>query len=62
MGATKSTRFGIPQKKFNRMCVEFQRLINVNKSEGYKGMLMHAEAMKFCRVVELVETQSVESA
>ncbi|ELZ57633.1 MULTISPECIES: DEAD/DEAH box helicase [unclassified Haloferax] len=61
LGVTKSTKPDISQKKLNRMRAELQRLMNADKSEGYKGMSTHAEVMKLRRAVELVETQSVES-
>lgn len=61
LGVTKSTKPDVSQKKLNRMRAELQRLMNADKSEGYKGMSTHAEVMKLRRAVELVETQSVES-
>ena len=61
LGVTKSTKPDISQKKLNGMRAELQRLMNADKSEGYKGMSTHAEVMKLRRAVELVETQSVES-
>ncbi|WP_396611158.1 DEAD/DEAH box helicase [Haloferax sp. S1W] len=61
LGVARSTRPDISQKDLNRMRAELQRLMNADKSEGYKGMSTHAEVMKLRRAVELVETQSVES-
>ncbi|MFC7205103.1 DEAD/DEAH box helicase [Haloferax namakaokahaiae] len=61
LGVAKSTKPDVSQKNLNRMRAELQRLMNADKSEGYKGMSTHAEVMKLRRAVELVETQSVES-
>ncbi|WP_416838174.1 DEAD/DEAH box helicase [Haloferax sp. DFSO52] len=61
LGVARSTRPDVSQKDLNRMRAELQRLMNADKSEGYKGMSTHAEVMKLRRAVELVETQSVES-
>ncbi|WP_411967580.1 DEAD/DEAH box helicase [Haloferax sp. YSSS75] len=61
LGVARSTKPDVSQKDLNRMRAELQRLMNADKSEGYKGMSTHAEVMKLRRAVELVETQSVES-
>ncbi|KTG20108.1 DEAD/DEAH box helicase [Haloferax profundi] len=61
LGVARSTNPDVSQKDLNRMRAELQRLMNADKSEGYKGMSTHAEVMKLRRAVELVETQSVES-
>ncbi|ELZ95287.1 Hef nuclease [Haloferax mucosum ATCC BAA-1512] len=61
LGVARSTKPDVSQKDLNRMRGELQRLMNADKSEGYKGMSTHAEVMKLRRAVELVETQSVES-
>lgn len=61
LGVASSTKPDVSQKDLNRMRAELQRLMNADKSEGYKGMSTHAEVMKLRRAVELVETQSVES-
>ncbi|ELZ31173.1 Hef nuclease [Halogeometricum pallidum JCM 14848] len=61
LGVTNTTSPDVSQKQLNGMRAELQKLINNDKSEGYKGMSTHAEVMKLRRAVELVETQSVES-
>ncbi|KAB1197712.1 MULTISPECIES: DEAD/DEAH box helicase [Haloferax] len=61
LGVARSTKPDVSQKDLNRMRAELQRLMNADKSDGYKGMSTHAEVMKLRRAVELVETQSVES-
>jgi ERCC4-related helicase/ERCC4-type nuclease len=61
LGVTNATSPEMSQKDLNQIRAKLQRLINSDKSEGYKGMSAHAEIMKLRRAVELVETQSVES-
>jgi ERCC4-related helicase/ERCC4-type nuclease len=61
LGVTNATSPEMSQKDLNQIRAKLQRLIDSDKSEGYKGMSAHAEIMKLRRAVELVETQSVES-
>jgi ERCC4-related helicase/ERCC4-type nuclease len=61
LGVTNATSPEMSQKDLNGIRAKLQRLIDSDKSEGYKGMSAHAEIMKLRRAVELVETQSVES-
>ncbi|MFC6827133.1 DEAD/DEAH box helicase [Halopelagius fulvigenes] len=61
LGVASTTQPDVSQKQLNGMRAELQKLMNADKSEGYKGMSTHAEVMKLRRAVELVETQSVES-
>ncbi|RDI71844.1 DEAD/DEAH box helicase [Halopelagius longus] len=61
LGVANTTQPDVSQKQLNGMRAELQKLMNADKSEGYKGMSTHAEVMKLRRAVELVETQSVES-
>ncbi|MFB6096710.1 MAG: DEAD/DEAH box helicase [Haloferacaceae archaeon] len=61
LGVTTTTQPDLSQKKLNEMRGKLQRMMNNDKSEGYKGMSTHAEVMKLRRAVELVETQSVEA-
>ena len=61
-GVIQKTSPDISQRELNRVRGRLQQLIDAGKSEGYQGMSVHAEVMKLRRAVELVETQSVESA
>ncbi|SFG99277.1 fanconi anemia group M protein [Halopelagius inordinatus] len=61
LGVSNTTQPDVSQKQLNGMRAELQKLMNADKSDGYKGMSTHAEVMKLRRAVELVETQSVES-
>lgn len=61
LGVTQTSDPQLSQSDLNSIRGKLQRLIDSDKSEGYKGMSAHAEIMKLRRAVELVETQSVES-
>ena len=61
IGVTNSTNPDLSQRDLNEMRGKLKRMMDNDRSEGYKGMSTHAEVMKLRRAVELVETQSVES-
>jgi Fanconi anemia group M protein len=61
LGVTRTTQPDLSQTELNRMRGKLQELIDNDRSDGYKGMSVHAEVMKLRRAVELVETQSVEA-
>ena len=62
LGVSNTTQPDVSQTDLNEMRGQLQKLMDNDQSEGYQGMSTHAEVMKLRRGVELVETQSVESA
>ncbi|MFC5277154.1 DEAD/DEAH box helicase [Halorubrum rubrum] len=61
LGVTNKTSPDLSQRDLNEMRGKLKRMMDNDRSDGYKGMSTHAEVMKLRRAVELVETQSVES-
>ncbi|MFB6127808.1 MAG: DEAD/DEAH box helicase [Halolamina sp.] len=62
LGVSNTTQPDVSQTDLNEMRGQLQKMMDNDQSEGYQGMSTHAEVMKLRRGVELVETQSVESA
>ncbi|ERH00085.1 MAG: ERCC4-like helicase [Haloquadratum sp. J07HQX50] len=62
IGVANTTQPDLSQSQLNQIRSKLQRLIDADNSDGYQGMSIHAEVMKLRRAVELIETQSVESA
>jgi len=62
LGVASTTQPDLSQRELNEMRGQLQRMMDADQSAGYKGMSAHAEIQKLRRAVELVGTQSVESA
>ncbi|MFO8115997.1 MAG: ERCC4 domain-containing protein [Halorubrum sp.] len=61
LGVTNTTNPDLSQRDLNEMRGKLKKMMDNDRSDGYKGMSTHAEVMKLRRATELVETQSVES-